>query len=157
MLLKAPFASHFSLSIFRTLGIHMDRNAKIAKDLKVIGLYENIHIAKHAEINDGCFFLSKDKIEIGENTTLAYQVTVLTSANPNAKYNSLGKIYPPMTAPVIIKENVWIGARAVILPGVTIGPMSVVAAGSVVNKDVPGGVVVAGIPARIIKYLKKEE
>lgn len=156
-MLRAPFARHFSSSIFRTLGIHIDKDAKIASDLKVIGLYDNIYIAKHAEINEGCFFLSKDKIEIGENSTVAYQVTVLTSANPNAKYNLLGKIYPPITAPVIIKENVWIGARAVILPGVTIGAMSIVAAGSVVNKDVPTGVLVAGIPARIIKYLNKEE
>ena len=59
-----------------------------------------------------------------------------------------------MTAPVVIGDNVWIGANATILPGVTIGSMSVVAAGAVVTKDVPSGVLVAGNPAVIKKELR---
>lgn len=57
---------------------------------------------------------------------------------------------------IIIKKGSWIGAKAVILAGVTIGENSVVGAGSVVTKSVPMGVVVAGVPARIIKYLNNE-
>ena len=81
--------------------------------------------------------LNADSIKIGKNSTLAYQTTILTSANPNYPYNKLSELYPPMHAPVVIGDNVWVGARAVILPGVTIGDNVVIAAGSVVTKDVP--------------------
>ena len=99
------------------------------------------------------FIVSKDRIEIGENSTLAYGVTVLTSANPNGPINKLSELYPAMTALVIIGADVWIGANATILPGVTIGNFCIVAAGAVVTKDVPSGVLVAGNPAVIKKKL----
>ena len=57
------------------------------------------------------------------------------------------------TQPVVIGDDVWIGANAVILPGVTIGRHCVVAAGAVVTKDVPDNTVVGGVPAKIIKKL----
>jgi acetyltransferase-like isoleucine patch superfamily enzyme len=55
--------------------------------------------------------------------------------------------------PIVVKRNAWIGAAATILPGVTIGENSVVAAGAVVNKDVPPNTVVAGVPAKIVRQL----
>ena len=58
-----------------------------------------------------------------------------------------------MTAPVIIGDAVWVEANATILPGVTVGNYSVIAAGAVVNRDVGSGVLVGGVPARIIKRL----
>ena len=112
-----------------------------------------MYLYPNAEINSRCFLLAKDRIEIGENSTLAYGVTVLTSANPNGPLNELSKIYPKKTAPVIIGRNVWVGANATILPGVTIGEFSVVAAGAIVTKDVPSGVLVAGNPAVVKKKL----
>ncbi|MDB5112014.1 MAG: acetyltransferase, partial [Mucilaginibacter sp.] len=57
-------------------------------------------------------------------------------------------------SPIVVKRNAWIGAAATILPGVTIGENSVVAAGAVVTKDVPANTIVAGVPARAIKNLK---
>jgi acetyltransferase-like isoleucine patch superfamily enzyme len=61
---------------------------------------------------------------------------------------------PPLrTAPVIIKDNVWIGMNAIVLKGVTIGENAVIAAGAVVSRDVPANVVVAGNPAVIVKEL----
>lgn len=119
----------------------------------LIGDYKNLCLANNAEINYGCFLLAKEKIVIGENSTLAYGVTILTSANPNGPHNKLSKIYPKMSAPVIIGNDVWVGANAVLLPGVKVGDFSVIAAGSIVTKDVPSGVVVAGNPAKIKKHL----
>ena len=55
--------------------------------------------------------------------------------------------------PVLIKKNAWIGAKATILPGVTVGENAVVAAGAVVTKDVPANTVVAGMPAKVIKKI----
>ena len=66
-----------------------------------------------------------------------------------------GVLEPPSATPVIIEDDVLIGANSVILEGVRVGKGSVVAAGSVVTKDVPAGVVVAGSPAKVIK--KKDE
>ena len=124
---------------------------------RVVGDYSNIILHKNSEINDGCYLLAKAKIEIGDNSTLAYRVTVLTGADPNGPYNALSALYPAKIEPVIIGKDVWIGANSTILPGVTIGDFSVVAAGSVVTKDVPSGVLVAGVPAEIKKHLKRSE
>ena len=78
----------------------------------------------------------------------------MTSANPNGPENKLSALYPQMTAPVIIGADVWVGANSTILPGVTIGDFSVIAAGAIVTKDVPSGVLVAGNPAVIKKKLR---
>lgn len=121
---------------------------------KVIGEYRNIWMHHNSEIERECFLLAKDKIEIGVNSTLAYGVTILTGADPNGQYNKLSELYPPVKAPVRIGDNCWIGANAIILPGVTIGDMVVVAAGSVVTKDIPSNVMVAGNPAVVKKQLK---
>lgn len=119
-----------------------------------IGYYQNLYMHENSEIERGCLILAKDKIEIGENSTLAYGVTILTGADPNGPKNKLSNLYPPLKAPVIIGKDCWIGARAVILPGVTIGDCSVVAAGSVVTKDVPPYTMVAGNPAKVKKDLR---
>lgn len=116
----------------------------------VVGDYSLLYLHENARIQKNCFLLLREKIEIGRNTGLAYGVTILTSANP---YNELNRIYPGITAPVHIGDNVWVGANATILPGVTIGNCSVIAAGSVVTKDVPEKVLVAGNPAVVKKHL----
>ncbi len=137
------------------LGVnYIDGGGDISGYVRVVGNYSNIFMHRNSEINDGCFLLAKDKIVIGENSTLAYRVSILTGADPNGPNNTLSSIYKPLKAPVIIGDNVWIGANATILPGVTIGDFVVVAAGAVVTKDIPSGVLVAGVPARVIKYLK---
>lgn len=128
-------------------------NSRLSNPI-VVGDYSNLYLYPNSEINSGCFLLAKDRIEIGENSTLAYGVTILTSANPNGPLNELSKIYPKKTAPVIIGRNVWVGANATILPGVTIGEFSVIAAGAIVTKDVPSGMLVAGNPAVIKKKLR---
>lgn len=122
-------------------------------DFTVYGDPQNITCGENAEINWGCFLLAKDKIYIGKNSTLAYKVNLITSANPNYPYNTLSQIYPPLKAPISIGDNVWVGANATILPGVTVGDESVVAAGALVNKDVPPRSLVGGVPAHIIKSL----
>jgi 2,3,4,5-tetrahydropyridine-2,6-dicarboxylate N-acetyltransferase len=66
-----------------------------------------------------------------------------------------GVLEPPSKKPVVVGDNVLVGANAVVLEGVRIGKGSVVAAGAVVIKNVPPGVVVAGIPARVIKKVEE--
>lgn len=154
LFLIIPGLSRYKKLWYSRLGVIFAENARIYGDLKVIGEYSNITLKKNAEITNNCFLLAKDKITIGENSTLAYQTTILTSANPNGPHNKLMKLYPKMNAPVTIGDNSWIGARALILPGVHIGNFCVVAAGSVVTKDVPDYSVVGGVPAKVIKMLE---
>lgn len=143
-----------SVWLFKRQGVDMSLGAYISrKGFSKIGKGKLI-LKEHAQINAHCFLLCEDVVTIGRNSTLAYQVTILTSANPNYPYNELKSIYHPLHAPVCIGDNVWIGARSVILPGVKIGNNVVIAAGSVVIRDVPDNVVVAGVPAIIKKQIK---
>lgn len=112
-----------------------------------------IILKEYAQVNAGCTLVAHDSIHIGKRTAIAYNCTFLTSANPNYPFNRLGKIYPPKHAPIHIGDDVWVGACSVILPGVSIGDGSVVAAGSVVTQNVPPSVLVAGTPAIVKKKL----
>lgn len=151
-LLKAPYFKRYSPFLYKKLGV-VGQKFRFSSNVTVVGNYCNIKMGLNAEVNEGCFILCKDVVELGENSTLAYQTTILTSANPNTPYNKLGLVYPSVIKAVKIGKNTWIGARAVILPGINVGNYCVVAAGSVVTKDVPDYSVVAGVPARVIKKL----
>lgn len=143
--------------VLKAKGYRLGYNVIISrKDVCKIG-GGKIICADHVNINAGTMFIACKDITIGKNSTLAYRVLITTSANPNAPYNSLVEIYPPIHKEVHIGDDCWIGADAIILPGVTIGDGSVVAAGAVVNRDVPSHVMVAGVPAVIKKQLKNKE
>lgn len=154
ILIKTPFLNSYSSIWYSKLGVKGIKH-RISPNITIIGEYNNIDLADNVEINSGCFLVAKERIRIGENSTLAYQTTILTSADPNGPHNLLYKIYGSIKKSVIIGDNTWIGARAVILPGVTIGNCCVVAAGSVVTKNVPDYTLVAGVPAKEMKKLDK--
>jgi acetyltransferase-like isoleucine patch superfamily enzyme len=110
---------------------------------------KHISIGKNVFINHGCTFLDLGGITIEDDVLIATNVQLISethSLNPSERKALV-------LAPILIKENAWIGAGAIILPGVTVGKNSVVAAGAVVSKDVPDNTVVAGIPAKIVKNL----
>lgn len=151
---KLPYLRRYSKLWLRKLGVQYINGGGIMVGTRIYGDYHHIVLHKNCDINDGCFLLAKAKIEIGENSALAYGVSIITSADPNGEYNALSALYPAKTAPVIIGKDCWIGANSTILPGVTIGDFCVVAAGSVVTKDVPSGTMVAGVPAVFKKHLR---
>lgn len=93
-------------------------------------------------------------VTIGNHVNLAQGITI--SALNHNFYDIKKRIDEQgiKTTPIIIDDDVWIGANAVILPGITIGKHSIIAAGAVVTKDVPNYSLVAGVPAKIIKTLK---
>ena len=89
-----------------------------------------------------------DYIYIGDNVSLAGNNFVLTHSNP---YKHFEKTFESYIAPVIINDCAWVSIGVMILPGVTIGEYSVIAAGSVVQKSIPDKVIAGGIPAKVIK------
>lgn len=110
-----------------------------------------LKIGEHVFINHSLCVSAAAGIIIEDGVQIAPQVTILT-VNHDLKNKTIVKC-----SPVHIKENAWIGARAIILPGVTIGKNAVVGAGAVVTKDVEDNTVVVGNPAKIVKKIEMEE
>lgn len=122
--------------------------------IELVRLGGKIYCADNVSINAECMLVAFADIHIGRNSTLAYRSLLTTNANPNAPYNQLCQLYPPLHKDIWIGEDVWVGAGAIILPGCKIGNNVVVAAGAVVCGDVPDNVMIAGIPAKVKKTIK---
>lgn len=110
---------------------------------------KNITIGNNVFINAGCKFQDQGGIVIGDGALIGHNV-VLATLNHDLAPEKRQQLHP---APIRIGCGVWIGANATVTSGVTIGDYAVVAAGAVVNRDVPAYTVVGGLPARVIKTL----
>lgn len=113
---------------------------------------KNTHVGKNVFINSCCHFQDQGGVTIGDGCLIGHNV-VLATINHGSDPAHRGDNHP---APIRIGKNVWIGSNATVLPGVTIGDGAIVAAGAAVTKDVPSNVIVAGVPARIIKSIPVE-
>ena len=112
----------------------------------------NIRVGKNVFINHACTFMDRGGITLGDNVFIGPKVCLITENHgilPSERRILTSK-------PVTLCNNVWVGAGAIVLPGVTVGENSVVGAGAVVTHDVPPYTVVAGNPARVIKTIPKE-
>lgn len=113
-------------------------------------------VGRDVYIADGLLIVEeladRDNLAIGDRVSIAPRVTIVTSSHPNQ--SRIRSFAPVAKGPVTIQEDAWIGAHAVILPGVTIGRGAIVGAGAVVSGDVPPFVIVAGQPARPIRALE---
>lgn len=94
-------------------------------------------------------------ITLGERVTIAPRSTIVVSSGPNN--SKLKNIFPRKFGEVIIEDDAWIGTGVIILPGITVGKMSVVGAGAVVTKNVPPYTIVGGVPAIAIKSVEVAE
>ncbi len=111
----------------------------------------NTHVGESFFANFDCTILDVCEVRFGDNCMLGPGVQIYTATHPlDPTERNSGKEY---AKPITFGNNVWIGGSAVITPGVTVGDNVVIAAGSVVTKDVPDNVVVGGNPARIIKNI----
>lgn len=116
----------------------------------------NVLFGENFYANFDCVFLDAALITFGDNCLLAPGIHIYTATHPlNAKHRSISDS-TQSAYPVKIGNNVWIGGKATICPGVVIGDNSVIGAGSVVVKDVPADVVVAGNPAKVIRHIDDE-
>lgn len=107
------------------------------------------HVGKEVFINFGCTFLDQGGITIEDGVFIGPEAKILTEGHPEqpALRHTL------QTEPVVIRRKAWIGAGAIILPGVTVGENAIVAAGAVVTKDVPDNTIAAGVPAKILRNI----
>ncbi|MDA9472530.1 DapH/DapD/GlmU-related protein [Enterococcus sp. 5H] len=109
----------------------------------------HLNLGKNIFINSGVMFTDLGGIYIEDHVLIGPKANILTVNHPTDPKIRRGLILKP----VVIKKNAWIGANAAILPGVTIGENSIVAANATVTKDVPENVIVGGTPAIIIKKI----
>lgn len=110
-----------------------------------------ISIGAHSVINRDVLLDGRTRLEIGSNVSISEGVMLLTLEHaPNSS------TFDDRGAPIIIRDRAFLGARALVLPGITIGEGAIVAAGAVVTKDVPAYTIVAGVPARPIGQRSQE-
>ncbi|MFZ0547944.1 MAG: acyltransferase [Candidatus Promineifilaceae bacterium] len=140
--------------VLRLAGFDIGHGTFMADTPTIAGvgdIYKRLHIGKSCYFNIGCFFDLNADIRIDDNVSCGQQVMLLTHTHEiGYEYRRAGKLLP---LPVHIEDGVWLGARCIILPGVTVGRGAVVAAGAVVTKDVVPQTLVAGVPARVIRQL----
>lgn len=125
----------------------VDGTVSLQRGVRIVVDRGTLTIGHGTNVNGFTRILVNAAVTIGAGCTLAWDVQVLDS-DFHAVVGPDGPL--PSVAPVVIGDRVWIGARALILKGVTIGDGAVVAAGAVVTRDVPPGAIVAGTPAKII-------
>ncbi len=114
-----------------------------------------ISLGNNVYINFDFCAVDDTHIEIGDNVMIGPRVIVATAIHPeNAEQRRRGLQY---NRKVVIKANVWIGAGAILLPGVTIGENSIIGAGAVVTHDVPANVVAVGNPCRVLRPVRDEK
>lgn len=120
---------------------------------------KHIHLGHWAFINTGATFLDCGTVTIGDYVAVGPNVQFITVNHPKRpedRHIMRDSGMPPFAVmttakPIVVKDHAWIGAGAIIMPGVTIGAGAVVGAGSVVTKDVPDRMVAVGNPARVVK------
>ncbi|WP_166820780.1 DapH/DapD/GlmU-related protein [Brevibacterium limosum] len=110
---------------------------------------KNITLGQRIFINSGCSFQDQGGITIGDDSLIGHN-TVLATLNHEMEPDRRADMHP---APIDIGRNVWIGSNVTVLPGITIGDDAVVAAASVVTRDVPARAVVVGSPAHVVRTI----
>ena len=113
---------------------------------------KNITIGEGTIVGDHATLDGRAKLTIGNHVDIASEVMIF-----NSQHNIHSAGFDPIEKPIAINDYVFIGPRAIILPGVTIGRGAIVAAGAVVTKDVPDKAIAAGVPATIVGERKVKE
>lgn len=114
---------------------------------------KNITFGKNVFVNSGCHFQDQGGVTIEDDCLIGAQVEFATINHGQDPAHRGDNHF----APIHLKQGVWVGSHATILPGVTIGKYAIVAAGAVVTKDLPDYAVAAGVPAKVVKFVPHSE
>ncbi len=140
---------HLSLGRNATLEIGprciLDRDMTLAVDGR-LSLGVRVIFGHH------CTLAVADSLIIGDNSLLAEMVSIRDHDHAFDRLDVPIRLQGMVSAPVVIGQNVWLGAKVTVVKGVTIGDDAIVAAGAVVTRDVPAGAIVAGVPARLLRW-----
>jgi len=129
--------------------LHFTSRVNCSKKIKIDGKNKKSTVYLSFASSGGCYYQALNGIEIGEGTLWSYNCSFISSNHDPKNYSVHKK-----SGPIVIGKNVWIGANCVILPNVNIGDNVIIGAGSIVNKNVESNTIVAGVPAKFIKFIK---
>lgn len=145
----------YSKGVYNTYSVNHTKGnvtSKISADVRLSNS-KNIFIGYNSYINGGFIFASPNaKIIIGDNCLISYNVHIRTMTHNYNSRDDLINQQGHIEKDIVIGNDVWIGFGVQIMCGITIGNGAVIAAGSIVTKNIPEYAVVAGIPAKVIKY-----
>lgn len=141
-------------AILRDLLAEVGENCYIEPPLRA-NWGKHTHLGNNVYANFNLTLVDDTHIYIGNSVMIAPNVTIATAGHPIDP--ELRRKVAQFNIPVHIKDNVWIGANSVVLPGVTIGENSVIGAGSVVTKDIPANVVAVGNPCRVLRPIGEHD
>lgn len=120
-----------------------------------VNLPPRLRMDNNAGIGQGTQFIGQGRVTLGAHLTMGPRCLFITGDHPVPRAGGRFRDHVPVHADIVVEEDVFLGARVTVLPGVTIGRGAAVGAGSVVTKDVPAEAVVAGNPARVIRAREK--
>ncbi len=147
-LLPLP-ANTLRAAILRRMGVAVGEGTRVLGTPTITAggkPLSNLSIGRECTIGAGCTFDLNEQVTIADRVTIGHQTLILTSSHElGPREHRAGTLYQ---RPVAIQSGAWLGPRCIVLPGVTIGRGAVVAAGSLVNKDVDEHTRVAGVPAK---------
>jgi acetyltransferase-like isoleucine patch superfamily enzyme len=142
---------HFRRFFYRVAGMHIGKGSSIQMGATFY-LPRKIRIGKDTIVGERCVLDGRESLTIGDHVDIATEVMIY-----NCQHDIHDEDFKAVSAPVNIGDYVFIGPRAIILPGVNIGKGAVVAAGAIVTKDVPEFSIVGGVPAKEIGERKNKE
>lgn len=141
-------------AILRLSGVAVGRGTTFGGSLTIAGPLgaKALRIGEGCFVNAGCHFDVSASIDLGDGCALGQEVMILTGTHevawPQRRAGALS------ASPVVVGRGAWLGARVVVLPGVTVGEGSIVGAGAVVTRDVPPNTVVGGVPATALRVIE---
>lgn len=144
-----PHISYLRAAYWRTFMKQLGEGSRISNEVKITRP-ANISIGRDTHITNKVNLDGRGGLTIGNDVLVGFESIIITSTHNYANPNVLIRKQGFYTKPVVIGNDVWLGARVVVLPGVTIGDGAVVGSGAVVTKDVTSFSIVAGVPAKII-------
>ena len=140
------------MRLMRLMGAKTGNDTCYYRSVKVFAPW-NLETVNHVMIAENVYIYNKAPVKIGQNVIISRDVFICT-----ASHDVTSPVMKLIAKPIIIGDNVWIGARATLLPGVTIGEGAVVGACAVVSKDLPPWSIAVGNPARVVgRRILKEE
>lgn len=148
-----PFPVFIAVRRFLLRILLRDKLSKliVAESVHISG-WQKLKIGSNVSIQYNCYLSCEGGLEIGDNVSIGHGTSILSTEHSYSDHNMLIKEQPIIFKATKISDNVWIGANATILGGVTVGEGAIVGAGSVVTKNVQKNAIVGGVPAKLIKY-----
>lgn len=158
-IILAPFpiyvAQRLRVVVLRLAGIQIGHGTVMWGAPRIIGHRKGFHqllqIGNNCMLNFNCLFDLADRITIGNGVSFGQEVALITGTHEIGAVSKRAGVLSPQ--PIYIEDGAWLGARSVVLPGVTVGRGAIVAAGAVVVSDVLPNTIVGGVPARVIREL----